>query len=200
MSGERLLPNPIATSEMQAYWYAGLEQAALAFLALGEPGYALRLRRQALRLKARFHRSFWMANRDAYALALGPEKGAGALDLLQYGPSASRRASCRAYVGKARLRRMMDTGSLQRLGHPHALQRSPGVQPVQLSPRQRLARRVGHCLRLRAIWMLGGTLAARRSNFCLNRTFHRQTGCRKLSVASRDDPAHAHPGIYPNEQ
>ncbi len=33
-----IVPNPIATSELQAYWYAGLQQAALVFAATGDVG------------------------------------------------------------------------------------------------------------------------------------------------------------------
>lgn len=66
--------NPIATCELQAYWYVGLRQAAWAFLLLGEVGEALRLRRQAAVLKRRFDAAFWMEDEGFYALALGPDK------------------------------------------------------------------------------------------------------------------------------
>jgi glycogen debranching enzyme len=69
-----IVPNPIATSEIQAYWYVGLQQAALALFVLGARANALRLLRQARGLKRRFHRAFWMEDADFYALALGPDK------------------------------------------------------------------------------------------------------------------------------
>lgn len=69
-----IVPNPIATSEMQAYWYVGLQQVALAFLLGGERQYARSLGRKARDLKRRFHRAFWMEDEGFYALALGPEK------------------------------------------------------------------------------------------------------------------------------
>ena len=65
---------PIATSELQAYWYVGLEQAAAAFFAAGDRAYAAELVRKARSLKRRFDRAFWMEDEGFYALALGPDK------------------------------------------------------------------------------------------------------------------------------
>jgi glycogen debranching enzyme len=69
-----VVPNPIATSELQAYWYAGLQQAALAFGTLGDVGYAAELFGKAGALKRRFNEAFWMPELGAYALGLDPEK------------------------------------------------------------------------------------------------------------------------------
>lgn len=69
-----IVPNPIASSELQAYWYAGLQQASLAFAATGDLGYAARLLTRARALKRRFNRAFWMEDLGAYALGLGPDK------------------------------------------------------------------------------------------------------------------------------
>lgn len=71
----RIVPNPIASSELQAYWYAGLRQSALVFAALGDVGYAARLHRRAGELRRRFDREFWIEDLGVYALGLGPEKG-----------------------------------------------------------------------------------------------------------------------------
>lgn len=71
--GEIIRP-PIAASELQAYWYAALEQAALVFFAMGDRLYALNLRRRAAALKRRFDAAFWMEDLGFYALALGPDK------------------------------------------------------------------------------------------------------------------------------
>lgn len=65
---------PIATSELQAYWYAGLQQAAIAFAQAGDRTYALELLRKARQLKQRFNEAFWMQDEGYYALALGPDK------------------------------------------------------------------------------------------------------------------------------
>jgi glycogen debranching enzyme len=70
----RIVDNPIATSELQAYWYAGLQQAGLAFAATGDVGMAARLTKQAHSLKHRFNDAFWMPELGAYALGLGPDK------------------------------------------------------------------------------------------------------------------------------
>ena len=69
-----IVPNPIATSELQAYLYAGLQQAAVAFGATGDIGYAAELIDRARMLKRRFNAAFWMPDLGAYALGLGPDK------------------------------------------------------------------------------------------------------------------------------
>jgi glycogen debranching enzyme len=69
-----IVPNPIATSELQAYWYAGLELVAPVFMMAGDRAYALTLLRKARALKHRFDRAFWMEDEGFYALGLGPDK------------------------------------------------------------------------------------------------------------------------------
>ncbi len=69
-----IVPNPIATSELQAYWYAGLQQASIAFAATGDVGYAAELHVKARALKRRFNEAFWMPDLGAYALGLDPDK------------------------------------------------------------------------------------------------------------------------------
>lgn len=69
-----LVDNPIATSELQAYWYSGLRQVAIAFAAAGDRAYAIELLRKARDLKQRFNRAFWMEDEEFYALALGPDR------------------------------------------------------------------------------------------------------------------------------
>jgi glycogen debranching enzyme len=72
--GGRQVDPPIATSELQAYWYAGLGQAAVCFLACGDVGAAADLRRRAQALKRRFNEAFWMEDEGFYVMALGPDK------------------------------------------------------------------------------------------------------------------------------
>jgi glycogen debranching enzyme len=72
-TGRQVEP-PIATSELQAYWYAGLGQAAASFLACGDIGRAIELRSRAQALKRRFNEAFWMEDEGFYAMALGPDK------------------------------------------------------------------------------------------------------------------------------
>ena len=69
-----MVPNPIASSELQAYWYAGLQQAGIAFGAVGDVGYAAELIGKAAELRNRFNEAFWMPELGAYALGLDPEK------------------------------------------------------------------------------------------------------------------------------
>jgi len=69
-----IVEDPIATCELQAYWYIGLKQAALAFLWAGDRAYALELTRKATELRRRFDQAFWMPEDRFYSLALGPDK------------------------------------------------------------------------------------------------------------------------------
>ncbi|MEW2477463.1 glycogen debranching N-terminal domain-containing protein [Micromonospora gifhornensis] len=70
----QVVPNPIATSEVQAYWYAALRHAAGTYAVAGHPVAAARLARRAAALRRRFHRVFWLPDRGCYAMALGPDK------------------------------------------------------------------------------------------------------------------------------
>lgn len=70
----RVVPNPLAVSEVQGYWYAGFQQAALAFAFSGDWIYAAKLLRRAFDFKRRFDRAFWMNDREFYAMALDPDK------------------------------------------------------------------------------------------------------------------------------
>jgi glycogen debranching enzyme len=69
-----IVPNPIAPCELQAYWYVGLQQAATAFLAVGDRAYALALLDKARALAHRFDQAYWMEDEGFYALGLGPDK------------------------------------------------------------------------------------------------------------------------------
>jgi glycogen debranching enzyme len=69
-----IVPNPIAASELQAYWFAALEQAAFVFLVAGDVGYARDLLARAQALKRAFDRAFWVEEDGFYAIALGPDK------------------------------------------------------------------------------------------------------------------------------
>lgn len=70
----QVVDNPIATSELQAYWYAALRYGALAFAACGDRAFAATLVARAATLRRRFHEAFWMPDRGSYAMALGPDK------------------------------------------------------------------------------------------------------------------------------
>ncbi|MGC1210881.1 MAG: glycogen debranching N-terminal domain-containing protein [Micromonospora sp.] len=70
----RSVPNPIATSELQAYWYAALRHAAVVFTVTGHPARGAALLGRARRLARRFHRAYWLPDRGCYAMALGPDK------------------------------------------------------------------------------------------------------------------------------
>ncbi|MCW3842571.1 hypothetical protein ONA70_20950, partial [Micromonospora yasonensis] len=70
----RVVADPIATSELQAYWYAALRHAAAVFTLTGHPARGAALLARARALRRRFHRAYWLPERGCYAMALGPDK------------------------------------------------------------------------------------------------------------------------------
>ena len=70
----RQVPPPIATCEVQGYWFAAQQLAALLSWILGYREDARALWRSALDLKQRFNRDWWMPDERFVALALDPDK------------------------------------------------------------------------------------------------------------------------------
>lgn len=70
----RPLIAPIATCEIQGYWYCAQQIMALLAWVNGERRYAKQLLRSARDLKRRFNRDFWMEEEGFYGLALGRDK------------------------------------------------------------------------------------------------------------------------------
>ncbi|MFY1672860.1 glycogen debranching N-terminal domain-containing protein [Plantactinospora sp. WMMB334] len=75
-SDGRLPAFPRATCELQGYAYdAKMRSARLAREIWQDPVFADRLEREAMELKQRFNRDFWVADGEYYALALDTEGG-----------------------------------------------------------------------------------------------------------------------------
>jgi glycogen debranching enzyme len=71
----RVVEPPIATVELQAYVYAGLQQAAIAFALAGKDrGYAVELMGKARAMRKRINARFWMPEQGFYAMALDADK------------------------------------------------------------------------------------------------------------------------------
>ncbi|HEY9426680.1 MAG TPA: hypothetical protein VIR34_05965 [Gemmatimonadaceae bacterium] len=70
----RIVQDPIATCELQGYWFAAQQLWAVLSWVLGEHEDAKALWRSAMDLKARFNRDWWMPAERFFALALDPEK------------------------------------------------------------------------------------------------------------------------------
>jgi glycogen debranching enzyme len=68
------VPSPIATCELQGYWYTAQELTALMSAALGDVASAAAYRRSAAALKERFNRDWWDDNGHGIVLALDPDK------------------------------------------------------------------------------------------------------------------------------
>ena len=70
----RPVPPPIATCELQGYWYAAQQLMAMLAWVSGERREARAWWREAGRLKRRFNRDFWDPREEFFGLALGPDK------------------------------------------------------------------------------------------------------------------------------
>lgn len=70
----RLVENPIATVEEQAYHCIALQRMAEILVALGDDRRAEQFASKARALRRRWHDAFWMPDEGFYAMALGPDK------------------------------------------------------------------------------------------------------------------------------
>jgi glycogen debranching enzyme len=70
----RQVPPPIATCEVQGYWFAAQQLFAVLCGALGEMDNAKAYWSSAAALKERFNRDWWMPEERFFALALDPDK------------------------------------------------------------------------------------------------------------------------------
>jgi glycogen debranching enzyme len=70
----RPVPAPIATCEIQGYWYAAQQLMALLCWVSGERREARAHWRSARALKKRFNRDFWDPREEFFGLALDPDK------------------------------------------------------------------------------------------------------------------------------
>ena len=70
----RPVPTPIATCELQGYWYVAQKLMALLCTFMGAADDASAYHREADVLKERFNRDWWMEQEHFFALALDPEK------------------------------------------------------------------------------------------------------------------------------
>ena len=68
------VPAPIATCELQGYWYIAQELMALLSWVMRARGDARAYRRSAAALKERFNRDWWVEDEHFFALALDPDK------------------------------------------------------------------------------------------------------------------------------
>ena len=65
---------PIATCELQGYWYVAQQLMALLALVMRQPDEARAFAESAAALKARFNRDWWVPDERCFALALDPQK------------------------------------------------------------------------------------------------------------------------------
>jgi glycogen debranching enzyme len=68
------VPAPIATCELQGYWYIAQELMALLSWVIGRQGDAAAHRKSAAELKRRFNQDWWVEDEQFVALALDPDK------------------------------------------------------------------------------------------------------------------------------
>jgi|SoiMethySBSTD1v2_1073268.scaffolds.fasta_scaffold00099_25 glycogen debranching enzyme len=70
----RAVPSPIATCELQGYWFVAQQVMALLAGVMNEPADANALLASAADLKERFNRDWWVADEQFFAVALDPDK------------------------------------------------------------------------------------------------------------------------------
>ncbi len=68
------VPVPVATCELQGYWFAAQQLMAVLSLAMGAAGDARAHRASALELERRFNRDWWMEDEACIAMAMDPDK------------------------------------------------------------------------------------------------------------------------------
>ena len=68
------VPAPLGTCELQGYWFASLQLMSALSWVRGEKENAKALWREAMDLKERFNRDWWMEDENFFALALDPDK------------------------------------------------------------------------------------------------------------------------------
>jgi glycogen debranching enzyme len=68
------VPSPIATCELQGYWFAAQQLMSIMSAAMHDTDSAVAYRRSAAALKERFNRDWWSDEAQFVALALDPEK------------------------------------------------------------------------------------------------------------------------------
>lgn len=70
----RLVENPIATIEEQAFYWLAIQRMAEILVALGEESRAEEFAARAQQLRERWHSAFWMSDEHFYAMALDRDK------------------------------------------------------------------------------------------------------------------------------
>ena len=159
-----LVKGPKALCELQGYVYNAWVRMAEVFDALGKPDRARELRAKAAALFERFNEAFWDEELGFYAYALDGDKKQGpdrrlqrrALPMVRHRAPRARKEGGGAPDG---------AGHVDRMGHSHAVRRSPRIQSVQLSDRLGLAARQRHHrhgLQTLWLWCGGGADRARR--------------------------------------
>jgi len=70
----RPVPPPIATCELQGYWFTAQTLMGVLCAVMNEHGDAAAYAKSAALLKERFNRDWWLEDEEFYALALDPDK------------------------------------------------------------------------------------------------------------------------------
>jgi glycogen debranching enzyme len=192
-----LVEPPIAACEIQGYWYAGLQQAAVAFLRCGDAPFGLRLLRQAASLRSRFEKAFWMEDEGFYTTALGRDGhsadavSSNAGHLLAAGIISKERAS--KVAGRLLEADMFSGWGIRTLTsrnpfyNPFSYHRG-SVWPVEQGT-------IAFGLARYGLWEQLHTLA--RGVFELTDLFADNRLPEVVGGIQRDDQ-HPHPGLYPN--
>ena len=141
----RPVPAPIATCELQGYWYAAQQLMAVLAWVIGERRRARELWRAARALKQRFNRDFWDPEERFYGLALDPDKR-----LVRAATSNVGHCLATGIIARERLRdvadRLLAPDMFSGWGIRTLTTRHPCLQPAELPPRLGVAGRERHHL------------------------------------------------------
>lgn len=191
-----IVPNPIAASDVQAYWFAALRAAAFCWTLLGKPVTALRYRKKALRLKERFNEKFLTPDGSFYATALDVRReqvgsiGSNAGHMLAMGIAPRD-------VGRKVAGRLMEPDMFSGWGVRTLSTRHPAFDPLSYHlgsvwPLENSTFTWGFsrygCVR--EMWNLAAAF------FDSTELFHRGRLPEVLGGFPRDE-AHPHPGLWP---
>ena len=138
----RPVPPPIATCEIQGYWYAAQQLMGVLCWMTGARADARAWFGAAADLKARFNRDWWLEDERVRRAGAGSREVAGPGRNLECRPLPGHRHH-RRRTRSCRRRTAVRPRHVQRMGHPHAVGRPPLLQPAELSPRHRLGGRAG---------------------------------------------------------
>ncbi len=127
------VPSPLGTCELQGYWFAAQQLMAFLSGAMGAYADAAALWDSAADLKRRFNRDWWDDTEGSIVLALDPEKRQVRAVTSNVGHCLACGIISDEHLPRV-VGRMFAPDMFSGWGVPHAVVRSPCLQPLELPP------------------------------------------------------------------